>query len=344
MKDIKLSQFKPRSELRLEEHIIMQPKFRVFDIHTHMGSLVLGENYESLYDTAEYIKCLDYYGVKTVVNLDGEQGTRLDRMLSKMKGYEERIITFGWVNTEVIDDDNFGKKVINSMKEGYRKGIRGIKLWKNISLGQKDRSGQYIRIDDLRLKPLWDTAAELNIPVLIHIADPIAFFKKVDQYNERFEELIQHPDWSFCSPKFYQYAELMDMQEKMLADNPDTTFIIAHMGSAAEDLKYVARCLDTYPNMLVDTAARISELGRQPYTARDFLIKYQDRVLFGTDFTPGNTPYHLYYRFFETRDEYFDYGTGEIPVQGRWKIYGVYLPDEVLEKIYHKNAERIIFK
>ena len=124
----------------------------------------------------------------------------------------------------------------------------------------------------------------------------------------------------------------------MLADNPDTTFIIAHMGSAAEDLKFDARCLDAYPNMFVDTAARIAELGRQPYTARDFLIKYQDRVLFGTDFTPGNTPYHIYYRFFETRDEYFDYGTGEIPGQGRWKIYGVYLPDEVLKKIYHRKC------
>ncbi len=344
MKDLMLSQFKPYSELRVDEHVIVQPKFDVFDIHTHMGSLVLGENYESLYDTAEYVKSLDGNGVKMVVNLDGEQGTRLDRMLNKTQGYENRIITFGWVNTGNIDNADFGKNVVRSLREGYKKGIRGIKLWKMISLGQKDRNGQYIRMDDSRLKPIWDTAAELDIPVLIHIADPIAFFKKVDQHNERFEELNQHPEWSFYAPEFYQYAELMDMQERLLADNPDTTFIIAHMGSAAENLKFVARCLDAYPNMFVDTAARIAELGRQPYTARDFLMKYQDRVLFGTDFTPGNNPYPIYYRFFETRDEYFDYGTGEIPGQGRWKIYGVYLPVQVLKKLYHENAERIIFK
>ncbi|MGE5558674.1 MAG: amidohydrolase family protein [Bacillota bacterium] len=342
MQDIMLSQYKPRSELIVERHEVMKPRHPVIDVHTHMGSLVLGENYAQLYDTGDFIKKLDRYGVKTIVNLDGAWGGELDRMLAKTKGYEDKIITFGWINTGDIDNPAFGRNVETDLKDGFRKGIRGIKLWKMISLGQKDKTGRYIRIDDKRLKPIWDTAAELGIPVLIHIADPIAFFKEADQYNERFEELAWNPDWSFSGPQFYKFHELMDMQEAMLAGNPQTTFVIAHAGSAAEDLKFVGGCLDKYPNMHIDIAARIAELGRQPYTAREFLIKYQDRVLFGTDYTPVCMPYEYYYRFLETRDEYFDYGPGEIPGQGRWKIYGVFLPDEALRKIYYENAEKLL--
>lgn len=336
-------QVHPVSELIVDFHEMVKPKFPVIDIHTHMGSLILGADFDKKYDTSEFVGILDKFGVKKSINLDGAWGVETDRMLAKLKGFEDRIITFGWVDISNIDDPAFPRKTGKSIKEGYKKGIRGIKLWKYVSLGQKDSKGRYIPIDDKRLKPIWDTAAELSIPILIHIADPIAFFKKIDGNNERFEQLMQHPDWSFHKPGLFTFEELMEMQESMLFNNPDTTFIIAHFGSASEDLKFVGHCLDSYKNMYVDTAERISELGRQPYTSRDFIIKYQDRVLFGTDHFPTNRPlYDIYYRFFETKDEYFSHDGADISYNGRWRIYGIYLPDEVLEKVYYKNAEKLL--
>ena len=345
MRELTLSQYKPRSELRVEGHTVIKPKFPVFDVHTHMGSLLPGPNYESCYDTGEFVNTLEYYGIKASVNLDGSWGGELDRMLNKLKGFEDRITTFAWVDTSNIDNPYFVANTAKELKEAYSKGIRGVKLWKYLSLGHKDSKGRHIPVDDNRLNPIWNTCAQLNIPILIHIADPIAFFKPIDEYNERYHQLVANPDWSFCRPEFFKFEELMEMQENMLYKNPDTTFIIAHFGSASEDLKFTGRCLDSYPNMYIDTAARISELGRQPYTSRDFLIKYQDRVLFGTDFFPTDIPaYDIYYRFFETRDEYFEHSRDEGQLNGKWRIYGVYLPDEVLEKLYWKNAERIVLK
>jgi predicted TIM-barrel fold metal-dependent hydrolase len=343
MKDLLLSEYKPMSELRVEKHEIYKPKTPVIDIHTHMGSLLLGRDFDKKYNTDDFMEVLHKNGIVLSVNLDGSYGEETDRMLEKIKGYESRIINFGWVDTRDIDEPGFADATVKSIKEGYRKGLRGIKLWKYLSLGQKDRKGKYIAIDDDRLKPIWHTAAELGIPILIHIADPIAFFKEINGSNERFEQLVMHPDWSFSKPGLYGFDELMQQQESMLFKNPETKFIIAHFGSASEDLKFVARCLDAYPNMFIDTAARVAELGRQPYSSRDFFVKYQDRILFGTDFYPTEiSAYDIYYRFLETKDEYFDHEKGEISYFGRWKIYGIYLPDDVLEKVYYKNAARIL--
>ena len=298
MEELLLSQYKPRSELRVKRTVINKPKFPVFDVHTHMGSLILGENYDNMYETKEFIEELERFGVEKLVNLDGAWGGELDRMLEKTGGYEDRVITFGWVDVSDIDSPDFAANTEKTIRESYKKGIRGIKLWKYLSLGYKDSRGKYIPVDDDRLNPIWNTCAELDIPVLIHIADPIAFFKEIDEYNERYEQLCQNPDWSFCGLEFFRFEELMEMQENLLFKNPHTTFIIAHFGSASEDLEFVGRCLDSYPNMYVDTAARISELGRQPYTSRDFFIKYQDRIMFGTDFFPTTElDYDIYFRF-----------------------------------------------
>ena len=178
--------------------------------------------------------------------------------------------------------------------------------------------------------------------MLFHIADPVAFFRPIDRFNERYEELGAHPDWSFCSPELYSFEQLMDMQENLISSYPDTTFVIAHGGSYSENLGYVGGQLDKYPNMYIDIAARIAEFGRQPYASRKFFSKYADRILFGTDSTPLGMDYPTYYRFLETWDEYFDYSHSEIPNQGRWKIYGVGLEDQVLEKIYQLNAGKLL--
>ncbi len=209
-----------------------------------------------------------------------------------------------------------------------------------LGLTAKDKSGKVIPVDDRRIDPIWAKCGELGIPVLIHVADPKAFFTPLDRFNERYDELGTHPNWSFYGSQFPSIDEIIVQRNNVIARHPKTIFIGAHVGNLAEDLGKVSKWLDQYPNLYVEIAARISELGRQPYTARKFLIKYQDRVLFGSDTPPSVEAYRVYYRFLETDDEYFDPAPSH-HMQGRWMIYGVYLPDQVLEKIYNKNALKI---
>lgn len=342
--DLLLSDYLPKSELSTKQHLIEKPSFPVIDAHAHFGKLLLGNEYEKLYDTAYTVEKLKSCGIEHIVNLDGFSGAELDKMFEKVAPYGDFISSFGNVDVSRLEDRNFDSYVVHTLEDSKRKGIKGLKFWKNIGLNLKDRSGKYITIDDKRLDVIWHSAAELKLPVLIHIADPVAFFKPVDRLNERYEELNMHPDWSFCSPEFYTFELLMEMQDRLIENNPSTTFIIAHMGSYAENLEYVGKRLSRYRNMYVDIAARIAELGRQPYTSRDFFNKFSDRILFGTDSTPlCCDSYGIYYRFLETKDEYFDYCPEQVPNQGRWKIYGLGLDREVLEKVYHKNANRILF-
>lgn len=339
---IYLKDYLPKSELIVDSHYIKTPRFPAIDAHAHFGSLVLGNDYENKYDMAKTVEIMKDHGLKHVVNLDGMWGTELDRMLKKIHPFEDFIITFGTIDVLRLDDPDFENYVVKTVKQLIDKGIKGLKFWKNISLVLKDKKGKYIPINDSRLKVIWETAACNKLPIIIHIADPVAFFKPIDKFNERYEELQAHPDWAFNSPDLFSFEELMKMQESLIADNPDTTFIVAHGGSYSENLAVVSKWLDKYPNMFIDFADRIAEIGRQPYTARKFFVKHQDRILFGTDATPLNINYHNNYRFLETYDEYFDYSDFETPPQGRWKIYGIGLEDDILEKVYYKNAERVI--
>lgn len=343
-KEILLSEYLPKSELVVEKSDIKKPRFPVIDIHTHYGALLLGEHYEDVYDTAEQVEYLKQQGVRHIVNLDGLWGAELDRMLAKIHPYEDFILTFGTVDVTRLDERDFESYVKRTVKESKERGIKGLKFLKNVSLSLKDSNNKYIPVDDRRLKVIWETAAELDLPVLIHIADPTAFFKPIDEHNERYEELRNNPEWSFYGPQFFSFEQLMEMQENLLTDNPRTTFIVAHVGSYSENLSTVGSWLDRHPNMYVDTADRIAELGRQPYSTRKFFNRYRDRILLGTDSIPSDRKYPIYYRFSETWDEYFDYSDKKIPPQGRWKIYGLGLDDDVLEKFYYKNAERILCK
>jgi predicted TIM-barrel fold metal-dependent hydrolase len=199
---------------------------------------------------------------------------------------------------------------------------------------------------------MWEVCGALGMPVAIHISDPEAFFMPTDRFNERFEELNNHPDWSFYGKDFPSNRELLEARNRVYERHPRTQFISLHFGHGAENLSYVGECMDRFPNMSVELGARIGELGRQPRAARRFFRKFQDRILFGTDAIPdGNeTPqqvfvdelYEIYYRFLETEDEYFDYAPAPVPPQGRWRIYGVGLPDSILRKVYHDNAARLL--
>jgi len=278
-----------------------------------------------------------------IVDLDGSPNGQEEHQLAHfVEPYPNRFTLFVQVDASHIDEPDFAHKVSERIAGYVARGASGIKFHKWLGLRIRDSKDQYIKPDDERLKPIWEAAARWDIPVTIHIGDPPAFFKPVDSANERYEELVEHPDWSFVEPQYYRYEELMESQCNLLKNNPQTRFIIAHVGSSAEDLARVGQMLDKFPNMYVDTAERISELGRQPYTARDFLYKYQDRVLYGTDLFPNDANIMGNCRFFETRDEYFQYNSWDEHNQGRWNIYGVGLPDDILKKIYYENAIRII--
>jgi len=248
-------------------------------------------------------------------------------------------------------DAAFGETEARRLRDGVAAGAAGLKVWKLLGLRARDVSGRLVPVDDPRLDQLWAAAGELGVPITIHIADPIAFFDPLDARNERWEELQAHPDWHFWPTRprgrpemdgFPPFDELIDGLEAVVVRHPATTFIGAHVGCAPEDLGRVSAILERCPNFHVDLAARVAELGRQPYTARAFFLRWPDRILFGTDSGPDAAMYAVHYRFLETIDESFDYGTDEVPGQGRWQIHGLGLPEDVLAKVYRDNARRLI--
>jgi predicted TIM-barrel fold metal-dependent hydrolase len=285
---------------------------------------------------------MEMFNIRMIVDLDGKLGPEGEHQLQLSQAYPHKFVTFARVDFSKLEEPDFEEQVNSRIDDYVRRGAGGIKFLKELGLGVKDSSGKYIKPCDPRLKPIWQAAARHNIPVLIHIGDPIAFFEPINEYNERYEELVHHPDWSFAGSQFYSFDELVNSGKTLLCNNPQTRFIFPHVGGIAEDLAQVAGMLDQFPNLYIDTAERIAELGRQPYTARDFIIKYQDRILYGTDLIPNHGNITPNYRFFETFDEYFHYNDWDEHHQGRWMIYGVGLPDQVLRKLYFENACKVI--
>ncbi len=343
MNDIPLSQFTPIPKLVVKSTEVLQPKFPVFDAHNHLAE-PFGGGWDQR-PVSELLDVLDTAGVIAYVDLDGGWGEDiLHRHLDTIKAHApDRFYMFGGVDWSQWAEhgDRFGEWAAARFRQQVARGADGLKIWKPFGLHVRDQHGALVAIDDARLDPLWAAAGELGVPVLIHVADPVAFFDPLDATNERFEELNAHPDWQFPSPPFPPFMKIMTDLKSMVSRHSETTFIGAHVGCYSENLGWVGQMLDACPNYYVDISARISELGRQPYSARRFFIDYADRVLFGIDAGANLDVYRIYYRFLETDDEYFSYGTRAIPGQGRWTIYGVYLPDDVLEKVYRRNAERI---
>ncbi len=338
-----LSEFRPKSQLVVSQIPVLQPRFPVVDAHNHLGP-EFGNGW-SQRPASELVDRLDEAGVRMIVDLDGGWGESiLQERLDKFKtAIPEQYAVFGGVDWQRWPElgDRFGEWAVKRLEEQVRWGAQGLKIWKNLGLHVRDQHDRLVAVDDERLDPLWAKAGELHIPVLVHIADPVAFFEPIDETNERWEELHAHPDWQFPSPPFPSFHTLVEAMARVVKRHPQTIFIGAHVGWYAENLTWVSQLLEQAPNFYVDISQRLAELGRQPYTARRFFLEFSDRILFGIDAGPDLEEYRLYYRFLETDDEYFDYSPHDIPPQGRWRIYGVYLPDDALEKIYYQNALRL---
>jgi len=340
IRELKLRDWQPRSMLKTRQSKVEKPAYPVFDVHNHLGG---GKDFLTPERVQRYLAEMDAAGVRTVVNLDGRWGTRLKETLAALdEAHPGRFLTFALLDFRGIDDEDWGRREAQRLEESFRAGAKGLKFHKSLGLSYRYKNGKLMPIDDPKLDPVWEMCAKYNRPVMIHTADPAAFFTPLDRFNERWHELNAHPNWLFHGDRFPSREELLAQRNRAIARHPNTKFICAHFANNPEDVATVAKWLDSYPNMYIDIDARISELGRQPYTARKFFLKYQDRVMFGTDTTPRREAYHTYYRFLETDDEYFDCASGHHR-QGFWMIYGVFLPKDVLEKLYHKNADRLFF-
>jgi predicted TIM-barrel fold metal-dependent hydrolase len=344
MTDLRLFDYRPASKLVVPVTETEKPRFPVIDAHNHLGGLFGGEWDKR--PVEELLDVLDQAGVKMLVDLDGGWG---EDLLNKHLDYfknkaPQRFQIFGGVDWSQWSEkkERFGEWAAKRLDMQFHRGAQGLKVWKVLGLQVKDHLGKLVPINDERLDPIWAKAAEFQMPVVIHIADPVAFFDPVDAFSERYEELHHHPDWSFHGPQFPSFDRLMEQFEDLILRHPQTTFIGAHVGCYSENLGWVGKLLDRCPNFYVDIAARISELGGQPYSSKRFFQKYQDRILFGTDIAPDIDWYKIYYRFLETEDEYFNYGAEDIPGQGRWYIYGIHLSDEVLKKVYQLNAAKLL--
>jgi predicted TIM-barrel fold metal-dependent hydrolase len=352
-----LPQFEPRSMLHVKETKVPRSRFPVIDIHTHLSwSTPLGKELGARQAAKpdELLPVMDRRNIRMLVDLTGGYGDALDDVIAywqKPKPGRFAVFTEPWWNKAA--DPNYPKLQGDMIERAARSGARGVKVLKTLGLNLRENitTGPLIKIDDRRFDSLWESAAAHRLPVAIHISDPEAFFFPIDRFNERWEELHAHPDWSFHGKDFPSNRELQEARLRVVARHPKTHFIFLHVGNA-EDLGWVTEWMDKYPNISVEIGARIGELGRQPRAARRFFDRFQDRILFGTDAIPrgyetpqqvfGDELYEIYYRFLETEDEYFDYAPAKVPPQGRWRIYGVGLPEPILKKVYYENAERLL--
>ena len=340
-----LSRYDPKPVLVQDNRSVQRAAFPVVDVHFHLESLPASMTPELL------IAAMDKANVAQIVNLGGNQGM-FEELAAKFHApFPDRIIQFVKPDANALTRENGVPREIEWLKKAATLGARGMKENKSFGMGQLDQDGKVVPVDDPRLDPYWELASRLGWPVIIHTGEPTAFWHAIDKHNERFLELGEHPQFSLAGTDAPSFDVLKQQRERLLARHPGTNFVGAHLGMNPDDLKYTSELLDKYPNYYVDMSSVVSELGRQPYSARRFFIKYQDRVLFGSDggymLNPGSewsaeNMYKSYFEFLETDNEYAEYPLQSITKQGLWRVYGINLPPEVLEKVYVLNAQRLI--
>jgi predicted TIM-barrel fold metal-dependent hydrolase len=362
--DVSLREFEPKSMLRAPLTGVPKALFPAIDFHSHLswsavglGPEPYGERMNLLAPVASILAVMDRRNVRTMVNLTGGAGEGLASVLAALdRAHPGRFLTFTEPSWNAFTRADYPSFQAEEIESAHRMGAKGLKLTKNLGLYLRERitEGSLVAVDDPRFDPMWETAGGLAIPVAIHVSDPDAFFLPTDRFNERYEELSSHPDWSFHGKDFPSKGSLLEARNRVFARHPRTQFVALHLGNRSEDIDYVASCLDRHPNMHVEIGARIAEIGRRPRAAKRFFDRYQDRILFGTDAIPlplgretpqqifGDELYEIYFRFLETADEHFDYAPAPVPPQGRWRIYGLELSETILRKVYRDNAARLL--
>ena len=327
-----VEEYEPISTLIVEATPITKAKYPFIDVHNHQWIM-------PIQDLDELVTEMDTLNMGLMVNLSGFRGKILEWSLDNVaKNFPNRFVVFLNINFEDLDDSGWPEKPLAMLEEGVKQGVKGLKVYKGLGLSDVDNEGKRIAVDDPRLDPIWAKCGELGIPVLIHSGEPASFWKPKDKYNERWLELKQYPSRYRDPSKLPSFESIMAEQHHVFQKHPGTTFINAHLGWYGNNLDKLGELMDEYPNMYTEIGAVLAELGRQPKTARNFMIKYQDRVLFGKD-TYKMEEYYTYFRVLETDDEYFDYYRKR---HAHWKMYGINLPDSVLRKLYFKNALTII--
>lgn len=325
-------EYNPPSTLVVPENKITRAKYPFIDIHNHQFDMPV-KDLSNL--TAE----MDSLNMAFMINLSGFRGLYLEKCLKNVKeNAPNRFGLFVNLDWKKIDEDDFAKNNFEILRQAKRDGAMGLKVYKGLGLSDVDKNGQRIAVDDPRLDPIWAECGRLGFPVLIHSAEPPSFWLPKDKNNERWLELKQKPNRYRDPTKVPSFESIIAEQHHIFEKHPTTTFINAHLGWMGNDLDRLGTHLDLYPNVMTEIGAVLAELGRQPRRARQFLIDYQDRVLFGKD-AYNVKEYYTYFRVLETEDEYFDYYRKR---HAYWKMYGLGLPDDVLQKLYYKNALRIL--
>ena len=342
-KRIDFETYNPPSSLVVPEHHLKRAKFPFIDVHNHQANM-------PRQDLRELLKQMDALNMRVMVNLSGRgfrvnkgvfdirDRSHLDSSLHNIRNTDpSRLLLFTNVSFSGVGEKGWAQKAVRELEADVKAGARGLKIYKSLGFTYKDSDGKLLAVDDPRLDPIWEKCGQLGIPVLIHTADPKQFWQKADENNERWLELLTQPGRQRGNGDF-TWEELIRQQHNVFRKHPKTTFINAHFGWFANDLKHLGELLDAMPNVHVEFGAIIAELGRQPRMARQFFEKYQDRILFGKDsWVPAE--YTTYFRVLETTDEYFPYHK---KYHAFWRMYGMGLSDEVLKKIYYKNAIRLI--
>jgi uncharacterized protein len=343
-----IENYNPKSTLIVPEHQVKKAKYPFIDIHNHQWSM-------PDQDLKELLSDMNSLNMKVMVNLSGRSfdifhddygGTKMENagieklnrsLLNVKNNAPGRILVFTNIDFSGIDNPQWTALTVAQLEKDVKQGAAGLKIYKDLGLEVRDKNGKRIKVDDPRLDPIWEKCGELKIPVLIHTGEPSPFFDKMDNTNERWLELKLHPDRARPASHYPGWKEVMDEQHHIFSKHRNTRFIAAHFGWLANNLKALGELLDSLPNVNIEFAAVLEEIGREPKTARNFFIRYQDRILFGKD-TWSVPEYAFYFRMLETDDEYFP------PLRkyhAFWYMYGLGLPDEVLKKIYYKNALKL---
>jgi predicted TIM-barrel fold metal-dependent hydrolase len=326
--------YRPRSTLVTAQHLVPKAKFPAIDIHGHPPALTSADSIASV------VTALDDLNVRLLVAADNMSGDRLQQTLAAVNAspHKDRFRIFTGINLRNVGP-GWAEQAVRQLEADIKAGAVGVgEVPKSFGLTIRKADGTRLRVDDPELDPIWQAVARMNVPAFIHTAEPQEFFQQLDNHNERWLELSLFKDRRNYEPGQVTFDQLMTERNNLFKRHPKTRFIAAHFGWHANDLGRAAALLDAYPNVVIDAGAILYDLGRQPRAAREFFVKYQDRILFGKDaFQPQEYPY--YWRVFETSDEYFDYYRD---YHAFWKLYGMDLPDDVLKKVYYQNALRTV--